>query len=305
MGTRPLTLLWSDTTMAPPRAARKPVIGPSQVLLVFLLPATAAGMALLLGALRAPAGGWIAALGIGVGFLLGHYGLVGRLPPLVPHDANQALFHAVLGTSLAACLDTPRRGALARLALRAAVAVLAPVLYLKNLIGRWDHADVLHHVGVLALAAFVLWYGLDALARRRRGPSLALVLWLAAAGTSAALLLARFAINAELAGTLAAILGAAVLVSAMSETAALEGGALGVVSVTLVLLAAGGVHLASLPPTAALALILAPLAVWPAELWAGSATPLRAALLRLAFVALPVGFGLWLAWAHRPTSYAY
>jgi hypothetical protein len=286
-----------------PKLVPKLVIGPTQVLLVFLLPATAAGMALLLGAVRAPAGGWIGALGVGVGFLLGHYGLLGRLPPLVPHDATQALFHAVLGTSLAACFDTPRRSGLARLGLRAAVSALAPLLYLKNRVERWEPAEILHHVGALTLAIFVLWYGLDLLARRRRGPSLALVLWLAAAGTSAALMLGRFAINAELAGTLAAILGAAVVVGAMSDTAALEGGALGVVSVTLVLLAAGGVHLSNLPPAAGLALVLAPLAVWPAELWTEAAPPRRAALLRLAFVAVPVGFGLWLAWAHRPGLY--
>jgi hypothetical protein len=275
------------------------------VLLVFLLPATLAGMALLLGAVRAPAGAWIGTLGVGVGFLLGHYGLVGRLPPLVPHDATQALFHAVLGTSLVACLDTPRRGALARLGLRAAVSALAPLLYLKNRVERWEGAEILHHVGALALATFVLWYGLDWLARRRRGPSLALVLWLAATGTSVALLLSEFAINAELAGTLAAILGAAVVVSAMSDTAALEAGALGVVSVTLALLAAGGVHLASLPPAAGLALVLAPLAAWPAELWAEGASTRRATFLRLAFVALPVAFGLWLAWTHRPEASPY
>ena len=91
----------------------------------------------------------------------------------------------------------------------------------------------------------------------------------------------------------------------MSDTAALEAGALGVVSVTLVLLAAGGVHLSSLPPAAGLALVLAPLAAWPAELWAESAPPRRATLLRLAFVALPVAFGLWLAWTHRPAADPY
>ena len=232
---------------------------------------------------RAPAGPWIGTLGVGAAFLAGHYGLFGHVPPLWPREANHALFHAVLGTALAACFDDPRRRGFARFLLRASLSALAPLVYLKNLVARWELAEILHHVGPLALATLLLWYGMDSLARRRRGASLALVLWLAATGASVALLLSSFAINAELLGTLAAILGAAVVASAVNPNATLEGGALGVVAVTLVLLTAGGVHLASpgLPPAAGLALILAPLAVWPAELWAGNAAPRRAALLRL------------------------
>jgi hypothetical protein len=280
------------------------MFGPSQVLWIFVLPAALAGVLFLVAAARAPEGLRIAALGAGLGLLAGYWGLFRRLPPLPPHDSTHCLLYALLGTTLAAAFERPRHGGLGRLAVRALVAVLAPALYLKNLIGRWEAREVALHVGALTLAILVSWYGLDALARRWRGASLPLVLWLAAAAASGGLLLAGFAVNAQWAGALAAIWAAAAVASRISAKFSLEGGAVGVASVALVSFSAGGVYLASLPRAAGMALALAPLAAWLAEL-GGRSAPRRAALVRMALVALPLAYALWLAWQHRPAQSSY
>jgi len=285
----------------------RPMIGPSEILLLFLVPATLAGLALMIGARSEPPGRRIGALGVGCGFLGGYLGLFGELPALPPHDAGQGLFYVVLAATLAAWFEgSGRAGPLARLPLRVLVATLAPLLYLKNLVKNWNGDEVLEHVGPIALAILIVWSGMDALARKRPGATVPLSFWLAATGASVGLLISTFAVNSQLAGTLAAILGAATVASWIWPRATLAGGAAGVVAVTLAMLCAGGVHLSALPPFAGLALVLAPLAAWLGELLgAGRMSPRKAVLLRLALVALPVLAGLWIAWEQRPPPDPY
>lgn len=285
------------------------MLTPMTVVLVFLLPATLAGLALVLGAGRRGAGSggrlrarWMGALGVAIGFLAGYVGLLKQVPPLPPHDASAALFHVVAAAGLLAWFDAGGPVAV-RLAVRALVSVGAPALYLKNLVRNWEGAELLQQLGPIALVTFVLWTGMDALARRRPGAAVPLSLWLGATGLSAGLLWTGAAVNAQLAGTLAAVLGAATVAGWMRSSASLAGGAAGVAAVALTTLAAGGVHLSELPAWSALAFALAPLLAWLVP--ESEQHPARAVVLRLALVAVPVAAGLWLAWENRPPPDPY
>ena len=283
------------------------------VLLVFLLPATLAGLGLMLarggrgGAGRRGSGAarW-APLGVAVGLLVGYWGLLGVVPGIPPHDANGALFYVILGAGLVGWLEGRGGGKPAwRFARWGCVAVLAPWLYLKNLAKRWEWSEFAEHIGPIALAILLLTFGMGALARRRPGATTPLALWMAATGLALALLFTGFAINAELAGTLASVLGAAVVCSWIWPRASLAGGAAGVVAVTLATLAAGGIHLSELPPLSALLIVLAPLAAWLGDLLgARRMPPRRAVLLRLLLVAIPIVAGTWIAFEDRPAEAA-
>ena len=285
------------------------MLTPRQAALFFLLPAVLAGLALMLGARtrpdetgrRRPGTGWIGALGMGIGFLAGYVALLGWPRGFPPHDANAALFYVVAGAAVLAGCDS--RSPLPALLARLIVCVGAPTLYLKNLVRNWENDELLHQLGPIALAALVLWTGMQAFARVRPGASAPLALWLAATGLSVGLLWTGFAINAQLAGTLASLMGAATVASWIWKRASLAGGAAGVASVILVTLAAGGVQLSKLPDWSALAFALAPLAVWLVP--RNDAAAKRTLFLRLCLVAIPVGLGLWIAWEHRPPPDPY
>ena len=289
------------------------MLGPSLILWMFVLPPTVAGIALMLGAGGPGRGGQgeprrrFGTLGCGLGLLIGYWGLLGQLPGLPPHDANGALFYVFLGSTLAAWFEGGARSSpLVRLPLRVLIAALAPLLYLKNLVKNWGPSEVFEHVGPIALLSVLLWVGLDALARKRPGASVPLALWLAATGLSFALLFSGFAINSQLAGTLAAVLGAATVCAWIWKRSTLAGGAVGVLAIALTTLAAGGLHLSELPPLSALLIAAGPLAAWLAELLGAGRMPARrAVLVRLAQVAIPVAAGVWIARDGRPPPDPY
>jgi hypothetical protein len=281
------------------------MVSPAFLLVGLLVPALVAGAALFVG--------WrsrrVGALGLGVGFLVGFPAVVGAWPTLPPRDGTQALFYVALGVTLAAWFEGRRRGASSTPLFppRVVIAFLVPLLVLSKLIKHWEPTESVRHVSVAAAALLTLWTGADALAERRKGASLPLVFWLAATVASASLLVSGVAVISQLAGTLAATLGAAVVASWLRPELSFSRGPIAVPAALLAALCIGGVHLAELPPLTGLLLVLAPLAAWFAELGPLSRLPARrAVLVRLAFVALPLALAFYLAWLERapPNPYA-
>jgi hypothetical protein len=269
------------------------LVSPTFVLLGLLLPALVAGAALYLGRGSRRLG----ALGFGLGLLIGYPAVTGSLPQMPPQDGTQMLFYVSIGLALAAWFEARPGGSLAsRFPLRIAVTFLVPLLLMKNRIAHWEPTESFQHVTLAALALLALWSGADALAERRKGATLPLVLWLAVTGASLALLASRFAINSQLCGVVASMLGAAVVAAWLRPELSLARGPIAVPAMLLGALCLGGVYLHELPPLSGLLLVLAPLAAWLGELGPLARLPARRALIvRLALVLIPVAIAYYLA----------
>jgi hypothetical protein len=248
--------------------------------------------------------GWSGALAFAAAYALGH-ALSEVLPPFPPREATHRLFYIALGAGLVGLLDGRLRG-VPRLALRAAAAALVPWWLLRTFVQRWETGETLLQVGGLALGLLVLWCGLDALAARRRGPSLPLALWAVASCTSAALVISGNATYSMFAATLAGSLGASIVAAWLAPELSLARGAAAVLSILLACISIGGVYLSDLPMASALLLGAAPLAAWVGEApFAAHRSPLVAALIRFAAVALVAGAALAIAALNAPPPSPY
>lgn len=270
----------------------------------FLLPAVILGSALVFGR-RWPR---LAPLAAGLGFVLGYFGIVGALPSFPPRDSTQMLFFLAAGAGIVGWFEgrASARSQLALLAPRVLLSALVPLLLLRNLVPHWEAPEATRVVALAMLAVLLAWCGTDALVERRKGPSLPACLWLATTGAALSLLISGFALGAQFAGLLAAMMGAAVVATWMRPELSLARGTATVTLVLLGALAITGVHLAELPPVTGLLLLLAPLAAWAPELGPlASLPPRRAALVRLLAVLIPVAIALWVAWDQRPAPDPY
>ena len=280
------------------------MVSPGLILLGFLLPAVIVGSALVF-ARRWPRLGPPA---VGLGFLVGHYGVVGALPSFPPPGSTQMLFFLAAGAGMVGWFEGrgTARTQLGLLAPRVVVSALVPLLLLRNLLRHWEARAAFDTVGLAALALLVAWSGTDALAERRKGPSLAACLWLAATGASLSLMISGFALGAQFAGVVASMLGAVFVAAWIRPELSLARGLDTVVMLLLGALCVTGVHLAELPSLAGLLLVLAPLAAWLVELGPlAGLPPRRAAALRFAAVLIPVAIALYFAWDDRPPPDPY
>lgn len=226
-----------------------------------------------------------ALLAIALGYVAGHVGLFGW-PAFPPVESWQWLVYLALTAGLVGVLaglalipDWLHRG-LAWLLL-----AIAPWLLLKILLpAEWSTLHIRAWLGGFSIAFIAFWTSLDALARRRPGPAMPLILLITISAGSFVLLESANARLAQLAGVLAAAIVPALIVATWRPGVSLAGGAALVTGIVLCGLLATG-HANNYGDVPAIAFVLiaaAPTLAWAAEFSAlRRLKPWKALLLRL------------------------
>ena len=252
---------------------------------------------------------WLAPLGVALGWALGFRASNGAWPELPPGRSTEMLFYiGVLGGVV--CASEPLRGAghakgrpVAALT-RLPSVIVASWLLLRNLVARWETSEVVWQVGGAALFLWAVWSVFEGLARKREGWLVPAVLWCVMTAGAVAFLWTGSALYAQFSGTLAALCGAAVVVSLVWPRVSLAHGTAGALGLILGCLCVGAAHFSKLPVLASVLLGLAPGVVLIAERGAERVT-WRGVLLRALLVAVPLGIGLYLAHLAAPPPNPY
>ncbi len=280
---------------------------PGPILLGVIASALTAGVVLLAGRLLgahrapAPAPGSIEGLALSLGYAAGHPAAAGW-PSLPPLEAADWLFWLALATAAGslALAYLPRRAIWIP---RALLAAAVPALVLWPLRGGADWLVPLAAAGIAAAAAAAWGMTLDRVALRRPGASLPLILTVAAATTAVALLRSGSLRLAQLAGALAASLGAVLVLSlGASPPRSLAGGGLLTAGTVFFGLWLAGWGYADLPAASAALLALSPIAAWALEEMGAVRRlgPRSSALVLLAAAAVPLAVALVLVWRATP-----
>lgn len=249
---------------------------------------------------------WATALGLALGYAAGHV-LADKAPAFPPREATHRLFYLALAAGLIGVIGGGERvpGA-ARGLVRAVFSAAVPAWFLRTFFERWELERTLATVLGIAAGVFATWECLRFYGARRPGASLPAVVWTIATLGSAALLKSSNLTYALLAGCLAAMMGAALVVSWRAPRLDLGRGGAGVIATLLACLWMGGTFLSELPANAAVLLAIAPLAAWLGELrFVRARPPWQAVLARMLLVALPAGAALALAIANAPPPNPY
>ena len=274
-----------------------------------LAPAVFAGVLLLLAwvsrdSAEQASRGWLGALALGGAYLFGQAAAISGLPPFPPIQADDRLFWIIASAvALAGVESLLSERRLPRMVLRAAFSCFVVWYLLARLLERKPTADAVTLVVALGAALFVGWSALAAWASRRPGASVPLVLWFTTSAVSVALLLSHTAKYAQMAGTLASCLGAAVVVAWLRPSFALGAGAASIVAVLHASFCIAGVWLAytPLPTESALLLAAAPFLAAAAEIGPlARLSPMKAVVARLVLVALFLVPALFVAWVEAP-----
>jgi hypothetical protein len=279
-----------------------------ELLLGILLPAVVALGALLVAWRPLPEAepeggqGWGPPLALWLGYAAGHWALRG-FPPFPPAESLDWLFWLAWAAGAAGCLEAAGRSAgWVRFATRALVSAAAVWLILR---ARLQSSSGLASAGLVAAtgcALLALWALLEGLAERRPGSSLPLVLWTTAAASSVSLVLSGSVVLGQLAGALAAALGALVVVSWWRPAAARFRGAPAVAAVALGGLWISGAVYSELPLASALLLAAAPVAAWEGEAPAvRRLKPWQATLARFLAALIPAAVAVAIAFAASPS----
>ena len=151
----------------------------------------------------------LVALALGASLLLAQGLLTGwpeLLPPpdWPPPSTEERLFLLVVAALLLALFEAAPAGAPGPLrhGLRAVFCLAVPGWLLLNLLKRLEAPAIALRVGGLGLALLALWSALDALARRRPGPALPLVMLIPVGLGAPALLFSFTATYAQFAGAI-------------------------------------------------------------------------------------------------------
>lgn len=279
-----------------------------------LAPAVIAGVLLLLAwvsrdSAEKASRGWLGALALGGAYLFGQAAAISGMPPFPPIQSDDRLFCVVAGAVVLAALEgLLSERWLTRFLLRAGFSCFAVWYLLARVLERRETVSALILVAALGGALWLGWTLLAACASKRPGSSVPLVLWFTTSAVSVALLLSHTAKYAQMAGTLAACLGAAVVVAWLRPSFALGSGAAGIVAVLHASFCIAGVWLAStpLPIESALLLAAAPFLAAAAEIGPiAKLAPSRAVVARLVLVALFLGPALFVAWVEAPPPSPY
>ena len=155
----------------------------------------------------------------------------------------------------------------------------------------WDVTTSLQAAGGLGIVMFSLWYCLNALLERARGPSSPICLIITFGGVALVLGMSGSALLGQLGGAVAAALGAAALLAFWRPSFGLGRGATPVLVTLLAGLLLNGYFYAGLMLPCAALLALSPLAAWVGELEGiRTMTKFRAGLIQVAvalFFVLP------------------
>ena len=158
-------------------------------------------------------GWWGGALGVGLGYLVGHV-TINKWPALPPVQATDYLFFIAVAAMVVGVTESFRLPPVLRWSLRALLSLGVSWFMISNgyksghgsgMVAAWT--------GGQAMGLFLIWTLTERLAERRAGPSIPLALSLLLAVASVFFLQAGSAKLAQLAGVLAAALGGATLVA--------------------------------------------------------------------------------------------
>lgn len=242
------------------------------IILPVLLPMATSGLVLLMAmrpwrreAPPAPRP-WAAALAIGAAYAVGHVTILG-LPPRPPiadgwwlYPVEAWLFWLVLAATVVGvvlALAPPRPWvsslAFAPLAGASAALLLSPIVR-----SQWTPAQSAGALAGLTTAWVLLHASLEKMAERAGAVVAALCLAIVAGATGVTLLISATASGAQLAGALAAALGAVVLVGWWRPDLSFARGAAPVVAVALGGLLIYGVFYAQMPKSSAALMVAAP-----------------------------------------------
>jgi hypothetical protein len=232
------------------------------------------------------AGAWCTVLGLGLAYLAGHLAITPR-PVFPPVESRDWMLWIVLAATALGLIE-----ALARLPrivvwmLRAGV--VAFLLWETFGLVRESWGTRLFVLLSLLIGGLILlcWWSLDALASRTRGSALPVAFAVYAFGIGVTLFLSRYALFAVVAITFAAAFLGAGLTAIRCSRCPLAHGSIAVVIAVTAGLILNGYFFAEMPPTTAILLAIAPLAIWIARVprlgrWFG---PLLSSVVYLAFL---------------------
>jgi hypothetical protein len=254
---------------------------PRTAILGVVVPAVVAGAALLLQ--RRWAGGLALALAAIAGALVVFWGQLGSevAPRLALVGVGAALVGAVPSTKV-------------RLSLLALLAAAAPAVVLYAV--PRETLNVHQKVGWGALEAVIIFAGaasLDLWAARTESIAAPITVWVLAAGGAGAVALAGYVSGGQLAGAVAAGLGALAVLSWFRPVPGRIQAAMAVAANVLPGVWLVGYYLSELPAWVGILLGLAPLAVWISELPKRFLAPVIMALVVSAGVAATVPNEMW------------
>lgn len=274
-------------------------------ILAVLLPAVIAGVLVLLLSRRGErASGLGVALGLAFGFAAGQVALVGW-PDLLPVDATYRVFHlALAGAVVGVCEALWKDKAPLLWALRAALAALVLGFLLRSVMEHtWEGNEDAFWLSGLFVAVLVFTVLLGQLARTTRGIELPLLLVLLISAGSASLVLGHSAFLGQLAGALAATLGAVGVVALLRPSIRLAPGGVPVVTAVFSALVFCGYFFATLPASSAVLLGLAPGAAVLGGVGPLSKRPSwQVLVLRVVLLLIVAGVAVYLAYAANVPS---
>jgi hypothetical protein len=275
-------------------------------LFVVVVPALVAGAVLCAAWLRTGLAcggrGWVA-LALGLAYIAGHCGLA--WPAWPPLDVQDRLPFLALAATVLGLLESRWPGpAWTRWENRIlATGMLLFFVMVPGMGENWGTKEGNLRLAAWGVSLLASSANLDALAARLSGARIVLPAMVVAAGAAAALLVSGSAVLGQLAGVLAAALGACWVVSWWKPPLSLARGGTAVLIVVLGALVLEGNVFSQLPAASAMLLACAPGAVW-----LGRVGPLRrlagakATILAAALAAVPVGLALGLALRAAPSD---
>lgn len=275
------------------------------VVWALVLPAVVAGLAWFIswrlwnGHGAAPQKHWGGPVALAGGYIAAYLVIV-SWPPFPPISASHRMFYlAAFACFIALGESWWARHAYTRWPVRICTTALFAGYLLHPLLEHtWGPVEGFLWLGALTVATAVTWGFLETLAEKRSGMSLPIALWLTCAMAGAAFALSGSAFLGQLAGALAAVFGAAVVVSLWAGGFSLKSGSITTFALLFSGLLCQGCFFAELPVVSGLLLLVAPLAAWIGELQAVAQwRPWKSATLRVAAVALFAGIGLAIALA--------
>ena len=283
-----------------------------------IIPASVAGMIwLIAGQLwkrpATPSLAWGGSLAVAVSFGAGHWALVG-LPPFPPVTAIHTLVFAGLAVGLVGIAESywqtrwwlswPLRGVLAGTAAWWQFKTLAE--------HAWSTPETIGWLTAVTLTVCLAWASLDSYAKRNQGLATPIFIWLFACATSVGLVFGASAMLGQLAGSLAAICGAAIVLALWSGRFPLDRGAAGAFAFILIGLLWQGYFYAELPLASTGLLIVALInagavnLVFPAKTRIlDRSAAVFASLLVTASIALAVAYRAYRATALELGDYTY
>ena len=268
-----------------------------------IVPAVIAGLCLLFAwhawsrRSLAEHGHWGGAAAVALGYFAGHV-LLTSWPPIPPAKAVDWLPYLALIAGAAGVTQRfwgTRWYAAWPLSLLLS-GLFAAVLLRSYLQNTWERTEGIIWIAGLSIGAVALWNTLEHLSAKRTGASLPLSLWLISAAVSVAFGMSGSALLGQLAGAVAAVFGAAVVLAWWAPGLSIAAGTPIVFAPVYMGLLVQAYFYSELPFYSAVIFCLAPFALWFGEARrVYFMTPWKAALTRLMIIGAPLALAVWIA----------